>query len=55
MVHSSPESNGACQTHPAARENMETWPLKDPGESLSKSSVKRPNLASGVLHAPISF
>lgn len=41
MVHSNPESDGGCQTYPAARENMEPDPLKEPGETPRKNSVER--------------
>lgn len=41
VVHSNPESDGGCQTYPAAREKMEPDPLKEPGGSPRKNSVER--------------
>lgn len=41
VVHSNPESDGGCQTYPAAREKIEPDPLKEVGESPRKNSVER--------------
>lgn len=54
VVHSNPESDGVCQTYPAARQNMGPDPLKEPDESPRKNSIERLYSASGMLHAPSS-
>lgn len=54
VVHSNAKSDGGCQTYSAARESMETDPLKVPGESPRQNSVESLYPASGVLYAAIS-